>query len=210
MGLIQFVDNYEDLSTDRGYQFKFFCDKCGNGYVSSFQTSVVGTAGGLLRAAGNIFGGVLGSAGNSSYEIQRMVGGPAHDSALREAVEEAKPNFTQCVRCGNWVCNEICWNPERGLCGNCAPKTEVEVAAAQSEAQVEQIREKVRSRDQTKGLDLDGKMVARCPHCRAQTSGGKFCGECGGALAPKNECGQCGAKMSPTAKFCPDCGAKRR
>src|SRR5262245_11490562 len=142
MGLIQFVDNYEDLSTDRGYQFKFFCDKCGNGYLSSFQTSIVGTAGGLLRAAGDLFGGVLGTAGHSAYEIQRMVGGKAHDAALREAVEEAKPNFTQCARCGNWVCNEVCWNPERGLCGNCAPKTEVEIAAAQSEATVEQIHEK--------------------------------------------------------------------
>src|SRR5687767_2578648 len=99
MGLIQFVRNYDDLSTDRGFQFKFHCDKCGNGYMSHFETSVIGTAGGLLRAAGDIFGGILGSAGNSAYEIQRAVGGTAHDSALKAAVEEVKPNFTQCVRC---------------------------------------------------------------------------------------------------------------
>ena len=210
MGLIAFVDNHDDLSTDRGYQFKFYCDRCGNGHMSTFQTSVVGTAGGLLRAAGSIFGGVFGDAGNSAYEIQRMVGGPAHDAALRAAVEEAKPNFTQCVRCGNWVCNEICWNPQRGLCGSCAPKTEVELAAAQSEAQVEQIREKVRTIDQTKGLKLNETMVARCPQCKAQTEGGKFCGECGATLAPRNECAGCGAKMGPNAKFCPECGAKRR
>jgi hypothetical protein len=209
MGLVPFVQNHDDLSTDRGYQFKFYCDKCGNGYMSRFSASVVGTAGSLLRAAGSMFGGVFGQAGNSAYEIQRAVAGKAHDDALEEAVAEVKPHFTQCVRCGKWVCNEICWNPDRGLCSGCAPQTEEEIAAAQSEAQVEQIREKVRARNQTAGLDLERKMVARCPQCKAQTSGGKFCPECGATLAPKDECRQCQATMAPTAKFCPECGAKR-
>jgi len=209
MALIQFVRNHDDLSTDKGYQFKFYCDKCGNGYMSAFQSSLVGTAGSLLRAAGDMFGGIFGQAGNSAYEIQRAVGGPAHDSALRAAVDEVKPNFTQCVRCGHWVCNEVCWNEGRGLCTDCAPKTEVEIAAAQSEAQVEQIREKVRAKDQTKDLDLDHAMVARCPKCKAQTQGGKFCPECGATLRPKDECGGCGAALKPNAKFCPECGAKR-
>jgi hypothetical protein len=129
MALIQFVRNYDDLSTDKGYQFKFHCDKCGNGELSRFQPSLIGTAGSLLRAAGDIFGGVFGQAGNSAYEIQRAVGGKAHDDAIAVAVEEAKPSFTQCVRCGHWVCNEVCWNSTRGLCTSCAPKTEVEIAA---------------------------------------------------------------------------------
>lgn len=208
MSLIQFVRNHDDLSTDRGFQFTFHCDKCGNGHMSRFQPSVVGTVGGLLRAAGGIFGGVLGQAGNSAYEIQRAIGGSAHDAALEAAVEEAKPNFTQCVRCGNWVCNEVCWNTRRGLCTTCAPKTEVEVAAAQSEAQIEQIRDKVRAKDQTQDLDLDTPMVARCPKCKAETAGAKFCPECGEALAPKDKC-RCGAKLEPRARFCPECGAKR-
>jgi hypothetical protein len=209
MALIQFVRNYDDLSTDKGYQFKFYCDRCGNGHLSGFQTSMVGTAGSLLRAAGDIFGGVFSSAGNSAYEIQRAVGGPAHDSAIKAAVEEAKPNFTQCVRCGHWVCNEVCWNTDRGLCTACAPKTETEIAAAQSEAQVEQIREKVRTIDQTKGLNLEQTRTARCPKCQAETAGGKFCPECGESLAPKDACGGCGAKLAPNAKFCPECGEKR-
>lgn len=29
MASIWFAGNYEDLSTDRGYRFKFRCDKCG-------------------------------------------------------------------------------------------------------------------------------------------------------------------------------------
>jgi hypothetical protein len=208
VALIAFVRNYEDLSTDRGYQFKFYCDKCGNGHVSAFQASVVGTVGGLLRAAGDLFGGVLGQAGNSAYEVQRAVGGKAHDDAIAAAVAEVKPSFTQCVRCGRWVCNAVCWNVKRGLCTDCAPKTEVEIAHAQSEAQVEQIREKVRAKDQTRGLDLDTEMVARCPKCKAETSGAKFCPECGTPLSPTNQCRSCGKKLEARAKFCPECGAK--
>ena len=45
MTLIAFTKNHQDLSTDRGYQFNFYCDKCGNGYMTSFQASVIGTAG---------------------------------------------------------------------------------------------------------------------------------------------------------------------
>lgn len=100
MALIKFVANYEDLPTDRGYQFKFCCDKCGNGYMSRFQTSVTGTAGGLLRAAGGLFGGVLGGAGDAAYEIQRSVGGKAHDEALNAAVQEADQASKFCPECG--------------------------------------------------------------------------------------------------------------
>src|SRR5215213_9910774 len=116
MGMIQFVNNYDDLSTDKGYQFKFYCDKCGNGYMSRFQTSITGAGGSLLRAAGDLFGGWLSSAGNSAYEIQRAVGGKAHDEALQKAVEEGKTHFHQCSRCGRWVCPEVCWNPAAGQC----------------------------------------------------------------------------------------------
>src|SRR5436305_15296231 len=91
MASIEFVQNYDDLSTDLGFQFKFHCDRCGNGFQSRFISNKVGMAGGLLRAAGGLLGGVLGNAGNSAYEIQRAVGGPAHDNALREAVQEIKP-----------------------------------------------------------------------------------------------------------------------
>ena len=45
MPAIPFTGNYDDLSTDRGYQFKFYCEKCHNGYMSSFQTSKMGMLG---------------------------------------------------------------------------------------------------------------------------------------------------------------------
>ena len=71
MALIQFTRNYHDLSTDTGFQFEFFCDRCGNGFKSEFKASTVGLAASALRTAGNLFGGILGSASSNSYEIER-------------------------------------------------------------------------------------------------------------------------------------------
>src|SRR5215211_3122436 len=143
MGMIQFVNNYDDLSTDKGYQFKFYCDKCGNGYMSRYQASLAGTGGSLLRAAGDLFGGIFSSAGNSAYEIQRAVGGKAHDSAFETAVEEAKQHFKQCTRCGIWVCPEACWNASANLCENCAPDYQEEFAASHAQAKASAARDQL-------------------------------------------------------------------
>src|SRR3954468_23307070 len=104
MSAIQFTQNHEDLSTDKGYQFKFNCDRCQNGFMSSFESSTLGMASSLLSAAGSLFGGVLGRAASSAYEVQRAVGGAGHDDAFRKAVTELKEKFKQCHRCGKWVC----------------------------------------------------------------------------------------------------------
>jgi uncharacterized protein (UPF0212 family) len=206
MALIQFTENYDDLSTDMGYQFKFYCDRCHNGYMSTFQPSVVGTAGSLLRAAGSFFGGVLGSAGNSSYEVQRAVGGKAHDDALRHAVEEVRGKFHQCKRCGKWICPDTCWNKSRGMCLDCAPDIQAELAAAQVQATIDQINEGVRNVDFTKNLDLAGENAATCPKCGERVTG-KFCMSCGATIAPKAKCAKCSASFDVGAKFCPECGA---
>src|SRR5207248_7745511 len=62
MALIQFTRNHTDHSTDKGFQFEFFCDRCGNGFMSEFKTSATGMAASALHAAGSFFGGVLGQA----------------------------------------------------------------------------------------------------------------------------------------------------
>src|SRR5262245_21434206 len=121
MGLIEFVRNYDDLSTELGYQFKFYCDKCHNGHVSPFQTSKLGAAGSILRGASNLFGGIFGQAARSEYEIRKLTQGKAHDDALQNAVAEAKKQFHKCTRCGKWVCPQTCWNAEKELCEECAP-----------------------------------------------------------------------------------------
>ena len=50
--------------------------------MSGFKPSAVGIAGSALRAASNIFGGILGNVGNPAYEIERAVQGSGHDKAF--------------------------------------------------------------------------------------------------------------------------------
>ncbi|MBI4511588.1 MAG: zinc ribbon domain-containing protein [Deltaproteobacteria bacterium] len=218
MALIKFTANHQDLSTDRGYQFKFLCDKCGNGYMSQFQPSVVGTAGALLRAAGSIFGGILSSAGHGAYEVQRAVGGKAHDDAFKNAVEEGKKYFKQCTRCGKWVCPETCWNDKAGLCEACAPDFQEEMAAHKAQAMAsaaqEQLHLKAKKTDYVADVDMRKNATPpvaalSCRACGAKTTGGKFCPDCGEPLALKLACQGCGAEIEESAKFCPECGARR-
>jgi uncharacterized protein (UPF0212 family) len=205
---IEFTNNYQDLSTENGFQFKFFCESCGNGNMSSWQANATGIAGEMLRGAGNIFGGLLGRAASGSYEIQKAVGGPAHDQALEKAVQEIRPLFVQCKRCGQWVCREICWNAERSLCKKCAPIMQREVAAMQAGIAVQQAQEKLQKQDLTAGVDLTAEATLLCPACGAETQPGKFCSACGAALKPKSECSKCGSQVAAGAKFCPECGQK--
>lgn len=217
MTMIQFTANHDDLSTDRGYQFKFYCDKCGNGYMSAFQASVTGTAGSLLRAAGSLFGGILNSAGDSAYEIQRAIGGKAHDQAFQAAVEEAKHHFHQCTRCGKWVCPEVCWNAKADLCEECAPDFEEEMSAgrahAMAQAAQEQLQEKARKTDYVKEVDMrpgakTGNTQLVCSNCGERIQGGKFCSSCGQPVKMETFCPECGEKISGRSKFCAGCGTK--
>ncbi len=207
MGVIEFVQNYDDLSTDQGFQFRFHCDRCHNGYQSTFVSNKLGVATDLLRAAGGLFGGILGNAGNTAYNIQRAVGGHAHDSALQEAVQEIKPLFNQCHRCGTWVCMQVCWNQEKGLCKQCAPILTEELASAQAHVARDQVYEKARNVDQTHEIDVATPTAAFCPQCGAATAGGKFCPECGTKIVQKGTCAECHASIPAGAKFCPECGA---
>ena len=46
---IEFTNNYQDLSTDRGFQWEFRCERCGNGYRSKFRASATGTISEVLE-----------------------------------------------------------------------------------------------------------------------------------------------------------------
>jgi len=205
---IEFVRNHQDLSTDKGYQFKFFCDRCGNGWMSDFQVSALGVGSSLLRAAGHVFGGIFGHAAQGGYEVRRAVQGKAHDDALRKAVDVARQRFKKCTRCGRWVCPETCWNASKGLCEECAPDLMEEAASAQANAAKEQVIQKARARDYVADVNVDENIQMRCPACNAQTQGGKFCPECGGALSAKTTCPACRKEIKAGAKFCPECGQK--
>ncbi len=226
MALIQFVNNYQDLSTDKGYQFKFNCDKCGNGYMSQYQPSYIGAAGSVLRAAGSIFGGWASSAGHSAYEMQRAVGGKAHDSALQTAVQEGKQHFHQCSRCGKWVCPEACWNDKANQCETCAPRFDEELASAQAQAKAyalkNQMQDAAMKYNYASEVDMSpesqtassqyvkpsGPDVIACFACSYPMSpNAKFCPECGvQSENVKPKCPKCWAEMDVTTKFCQECG----
>ena len=208
MALIRFTKNHSDHSNDQGFQFEFFCDHCGNGHMTPFVMSKIGVAGGLLRAASSLFGGVLGNVADAGDHVKDALRGKARDEAFGRAVEEARPHFKQCSRCGQWVCPEHCWNAQRGLCEQCAPDLEEEAAAAQATAAREQVWEKARTTDQTDGLDISAPRAAACPHCGAKAAGGKFCPECGKPMSTKRACPACNKQVAAGAKFCPECGAK--
>ena len=203
---IPFTNNYQDLSSQRGFQFKFICEKCGNGYMSTFQANRLGTAAAAAQAAASLFGGIFGRAAQTADSLQAMAAGPQHDGALDAAVREISPLFKQCTRCGNWVCEPVCWNKKAGLCETCAPDLDEEIAAAQAVAARDQAMEKARSVDFLGQRDLAQVASAICPKCGVKTQGGKFCPECGAPIAAKRKCGHCGAEADGTPKFCPECG----
>ena len=203
---IAFTNNYQDLSSNRGFQFKFFCEKCGNGYLSTFRTNTLGAVASAAGAAASLLGGIFGRAAASAQQLESMVAGPQHDSALKDAVEEIRPLFKQCTRCGQWVCEPACWNKKAGLCETCAPDLDEEIAAAQAQAAKNQVIEKVRDVNWTAGRDLAQVAAAICPKCGAKTQGSKFCPDCGSSIAPKRKCAGCGAEADGTPKFCPECG----
>jgi hypothetical protein len=208
MSSIKFTRNYNDLSTDRGFQFEFFCDRCGNGHQTRFDASATGVVADVLDTAGNLLGGLFGSAANVGRTVHSAAWEKAHDDAFEEAVEELRPQFHQCKRCGHWV-DEVCWNDERNLCKDCAPDLEEEYSSIQTQAAINDAREKAETVDYVKAEKFKNTVVASCPHCGAKSSGGKFCQECGQSLLGEKHCTECGSKIKANAKFCAECGAKQ-
>jgi Double zinc ribbon len=158
--MIFFTDNYQDRGTREGYQFEFFCKRCGNGYTSSFQHSVTGFGGRMLRMGGDLIGGSVGEkASEIGWDAEWMrdgIRGSTRDRALAKAVEEMKPHFDQCHRCGQWVCGQVCPNchAETGggkFCASCGTPLAAAPAAA----------------------------VKFCTNCGTALGQGRFCGECG-------------------------------
>jgi membrane protease subunit (stomatin/prohibitin family) len=207
---IEFVRNYSDHSTDKGYQFEFHCDRCGTGYRTRFKSSVAGAVTGVLDAASSVFGGLFGTAADLGNRARSATWQKARDEAFEEAVRELKPQFIQCPRCSGWVCRKSCWNTKKGLCKQCAPDLGVEMAAAQASRSVEEVWAHAAMAEEDKKLGKEHwreGIRASCPQCEAPlATNAKFCPDCGAKLKQAAHCAQCGAKLTPNAKFCPECG----
>src|SRR5512142_964316 len=179
MALIKFTRNHQDKCTDNGFQFEFYCDRCGNGYESTFQGSATGTISGALDTAANIFGGLFNAAAQIGDRAHSAAWQQQKDAAFQKAIEEVKPHFVQCRRCGKWVCKEVCWNTQRGMCKECAPDLEQEYSAAQTQAAIQQAQQVAQQATYVTADKFKETIVGTCLNCGADLKGGKFCPECG-------------------------------
>lgn len=218
--LRSFTRNYEDNSTDAGFQFTFYCDICNDGFRSSFQESSTYKKGkgirGLTRGAsviGNFMGGRLGALGwtaersgdilSERFENQSPQWQKEHEIAFGVAQNEAQEHFHRCHGCNRYVC-DACHNEDEGLCTDCAPRQDIYVAKARAEAMKRNIDEKSLTATVWKGK-LESKVTV-CPACGKPAGNGKFCNNCGSSM-DMPACPACGAKNSPNVRFCGQCGA---
>ena len=209
---IEFVRNVSDQSTNEGFQFEFYCDRCGGGFRTPFKPSVSGRVTGALNAASSLFGGVFNTAADLGERARSATWEQANDKAYREAVAELKDSFAQCPNCQSWVCRKGCWNEQRGLCKECGPDMGVEMSAAQAAKSREEIWAHAKmSADDKKLAESNWRetIVATCPKCQATLeNNAKFCPDCGHNLKAAAHCTECGEKLKEGAKFCSGCGAK--
>ena len=215
-----FTRNYEDNSTEAGFQFTFYCDICQDGYKSSFIESETykkrqGLRG-LTQGAGVLGSLIGGRISNIGYSMER--GGnilserfegrspewqKEHEHAFEMAQNEARQHFHRCHGCHKYVC-DACFNEDEGLCTDCAPRQEIYVARARAEAMKRNIDEVGETAVVWQGK-LESKITV-CPACGKPAGTGAFCSNCGTPMSLK-VCRRCGAKNSLAVRFCNACGA---
>jgi hypothetical protein len=219
MALIGFTDNFADNSTEAGFQFTFYCDFCQEGYKTQFVESKTYKKAGLFRGLGkalSVGATVLGKSGIGStiergadilterFEGMSPEWHREHEEAFKLAQNEAKGHFHRCPKCTKWVC-ENDWNEQDGLCTTCAPRENIEVAAARAEKMVEDIKAKAAKTPVFTG-EIESKQTI-CPQCGKPSGTGKFCNNCGAPLS-FIQCVKCGAKSPAGTRFCGECGNK--
>jgi hypothetical protein len=214
-----FTRNYQDNSTEAGFQFTFYCDICSDGHRSSFIESETYRKGKFFRMAGqgasilgSLVGGDIGNLGQHANRASNVLGErfegrspewlKEHENAFSRAQNEAREHFHRCPSCNSYVCGH-CWNEDEGLCVSCAPRQEVYVAQARAEAMKRNIDEAGQSATVWKGA-IESKTTL-CPVCGKPAGTGNFCNNCGASLA-LNTCPKCGAKNAQAVRFCNNCG----
>lgn len=218
--LHSFTRNYNDLSTEAGFQFEFFCDCCGNGFKSTFKESTTfgqksksERFGRMASNLGSLLGGRMNDLGwalergsdaiNSKFNNESPQWRKEYEENFDNAQAEIQSKFKKCPSCNKWVCVD-CWNEDDELCTECAPREASYVAKARSTAMQRNIDEAAETATVWTGK-LE-KQTTVCPECGKPAGNGKFCNNCGASLE-KNKCSKCGAVLTPGMKFCGECGS---
>lgn len=217
--LKSFTRNYQDNSTEAGFQFTFYCDICNDGYKSSFVESETYKKGKGLRGLaqgvdvlGSLMGGRMNDIGwsvrrggdilSERFENRSPEWQKEHERAFERAQNEARQHFHRCHGCNQYVC-DACYNEDEGLCTRCAPRQEIYVAKARAEAMKRNIDDAGQSATVWKG-EIESKTTV-CPVCGKPAGNGIFCNNCGASMA-MNVCSRCGAQNAQGVKFCNNCG----
>jgi Archaea-specific RecJ-like exonuclease, contains DnaJ-type Zn finger domain len=218
--LHSFTRNYNDLSTEAGFQFEFYCDCCGNGVQSTFIPSTTykkqqnsRSFGRLASAVGRMIGGAAGDIGyalergsdavGSRFEGRSPQWRKEYEAAFDAAQEEVRSQFLKCPSCNKWVCAD-CWNEDEELCTECAPREAGYIAKARSQAMRRNIDEAAETAQVWKGK-IESRTTV-CPECGKPAGNGKFCNNCGASLNMQ-KCPNCGASVAAGLKFCGECGS---
>ncbi|MDR1188615.1 MAG: zinc ribbon domain-containing protein [Bifidobacteriaceae bacterium] len=214
-----FTRNYQDTSTEAGFQFTFYCDVCQDGYKSSFIESTTYKKRGLMRGVGqgaSILGGLVGGRVNSlawgadrasSVLSDRFEGRSPdwqkeHERAFERSQNEARQHFHRCPHCNRYACDQ-CSNEDAGLCTDCAPRQEVYVAGAHAQAMKRNIDAAAATATVWQG-QIEAK-TTMCGSCGKPAGSGKFCNNCGASME-LSKCPGCGAANAQTVRFCNNCG----
>ncbi|MDO4544632.1 MAG: zinc ribbon domain-containing protein [Bacillota bacterium] len=217
--LKSFTRNYQDNSTEAGFQFTFYCDICNDGFKSSFIESETYKKGKGLRGiaqgasvVGSLIGGKAHNMGwglarggdilSERFENRSPEWQKEHERAFELAQNEAQQHFHRCHSCQKWVCDAD-FNEDEGLCVQCAPRQEIYVAKARAEAMKRNIDEAGQSATVWKG-EIESKTTI-CPVCGKPAGSGKFCNNCGASMELK-VCPKCGAQNAQEVNFCNNCG----
>lgn len=218
--LKSFTRNYQDNSTEAGFQFTFYCDNCQDGYKSSFIESETYKKGrglrGLAQGAsmlGSLLGGRVSSLGYAAGRggdilSERFTGmtpewQKEHERAFEQTQNEAQQHFHRCHSCHQYVC-DACHNEDEGMCVSCAPRQEIAVAKARADAMKRNIQEAGAGATVWQGK-IESKTTV-CPTCGKPAGTGQFCNNCGASMELA-VCGRCGAKNAQGVRFCNNCGA---
>lgn len=216
-----FTRNYEDNSTEAGFQFTFYCDVCNDGYKTSFVESETYKKNRGLRGLGqsvwavsSLLGGRLSGVGwaveRSTDVLSERFNGMSpqwqkeHEQAFNRAQNEAQQHFNRCHGCHRWVCSS-CFNEDEGMCTDCAPRQNIAVVKAKAQAMQRNLDEAAQEQTVWSGK-LESKTIV-CPVCDKPAGTGKFCQNCGASLQVQT-CSNCGAEIAQGMRFCGECGKK--